>query len=672
MGENHFTPTTPDAVVVSCCPDYCKSPVKVVPYDIVSFFDDSILYVDNVRINGFNVTNMESRIAGGYGNEEGVGGGVKSGVYSKSGYSRPTADPAMTVNARGCRMLIHHTKFDMNCAGPEGAANTTGKAVYALGTGGSTTFDEDGCVCGDACPDVESDAPAAGSSPSKGEAGDASATPEASSEPEAPEPEAPEPQAGSPPPDEEARPLEDPAGSDLENAEEDKPPSEGQLVEVPEGTDLGEPELVCIERLIKPGAGDEDGWFGYDPDLNALDQLWGFFRGGGRSLWGTAKFFGWDLPGGLLSFGGNQLIGRGVDGAWELFTGSPLDGYWVSAAQADEQLEMLAGLWNMISQDPGGVLWDAFTSPIKEMMQQGRYGEAWGLAYGEVLQAIVGPKGAQNLKLLTWLNKAGALGKLGLGKLDDIFKGFDAMSRFKSGAFLRGWTDELLKGADGVGKLEDVVRAFKDAGKLDELIATGQLTDERLATLKGVLSKDEIARAKKANKAYAAQRAALAKQYGAFYDGGHIGMGAGRAPGSPGGSWTYRGAGNDAAYHAASAEGKKAWREGLRSLPHKAYQEFKDVTDKADWLMKRYSGVTGKFRRLASDPLSMFSIVPRDVTSLAGWRPRGTIWWSGPDAQSRLGMMYYYAAAQSTAILVPAGISVDGEVETTCFYKYTE
>ncbi|MBX3421506.1 MAG: DUF4150 domain-containing protein [Pirellulaceae bacterium] len=115
-------------IVMSICPDVCKSPTVPVPYPIVGFLDKSIFISPNVRSLGKPVFHMGSRVATVMGDEAGVGGGVASQVIK--GFCKPIV-PITTVRINGqfanhndiCYML-------MNGASPEGPFNTIGQVLF--------------------------------------------------------------------------------------------------------------------------------------------------------------------------------------------------------------------------------------------------------------------------------------------------------------------------------------------------------------------------------------------------------------------------------------------------------------------------------------------------------------------------------------------------------------
>ena len=115
-------------MVISIVPDVCKSPAAPVPYPIVGFLSNALFQSPNVRFNGFPVFTSDARVTTVFGDEAGVGGGVKSQV--NKGFCRPiTHNPTLNVN--GSHVLNHQMAiFEMNCAGPEGPGNTIGMLVY--------------------------------------------------------------------------------------------------------------------------------------------------------------------------------------------------------------------------------------------------------------------------------------------------------------------------------------------------------------------------------------------------------------------------------------------------------------------------------------------------------------------------------------------------------------
>ena len=131
MADREATRRTGEAIVVSCSPDVCKTPVgsSMVPvaYQIVSDFDKSVDTALTVNFAGNPAFHAQSYLSTVVGNEAGVGGGVVSGV--NKGTCRPSKWSS-TVRVEGNYIIRHDELFLMNCQGPEGSSNTTGKVVY--------------------------------------------------------------------------------------------------------------------------------------------------------------------------------------------------------------------------------------------------------------------------------------------------------------------------------------------------------------------------------------------------------------------------------------------------------------------------------------------------------------------------------------------------------------
>lgn len=126
------------------CLDVCLTPPEMVPvpYTIVARLGQSLRTVPTVFSGGKPVFNESSRLSRVEGNEAGTGGGVVCGV--NLGYCRPlTCCPA--VRARGLPVSYHTDTFAMNCAGPDGPADTVlGKLVYVLPGARQTSIAADG------------------------------------------------------------------------------------------------------------------------------------------------------------------------------------------------------------------------------------------------------------------------------------------------------------------------------------------------------------------------------------------------------------------------------------------------------------------------------------------------------------------------------------------------
>lgn len=118
-------------MIVCTAPDVCLTPPapSPVPYQIVAFLNDSMAVSPNVNFTGKPALMMKSRGTKVIGNEAGSVGGVKSGVNTD--HCRPIEGThSTTVRVNGQWVLYHQGQMYMNCAGPEGPANTTGKIVF--------------------------------------------------------------------------------------------------------------------------------------------------------------------------------------------------------------------------------------------------------------------------------------------------------------------------------------------------------------------------------------------------------------------------------------------------------------------------------------------------------------------------------------------------------------
>lgn len=131
MADQEGTGKSNGFMVISQSPDVCKSPAAPIPYpSIFAFLGHGTLTSGNTNFQKFQVFSMGSRVTRCFGDEPGVGLGVKSGAVG--GWCRPIT-PVPTVICNGQKLCRHeHTLFEMNCLGPEGPGNTIGK-VYYLG-----------------------------------------------------------------------------------------------------------------------------------------------------------------------------------------------------------------------------------------------------------------------------------------------------------------------------------------------------------------------------------------------------------------------------------------------------------------------------------------------------------------------------------------------------------
>jgi len=125
--------------IVCLSPDVCLTPRGSnnvpVPYMIVSRLEWSERTVSNVTFGGEQAFTMDSRTGQVTGNEPGMGGGVQSGV--NAGWCRPQSNKTDFI-VNGYQILQDDCLFEMNCSGPNGAANTIGKLVF---DGGSYQLD---------------------------------------------------------------------------------------------------------------------------------------------------------------------------------------------------------------------------------------------------------------------------------------------------------------------------------------------------------------------------------------------------------------------------------------------------------------------------------------------------------------------------------------------------
>ncbi|MBI1322095.1 DUF4150 domain-containing protein [bacterium] len=128
MADKEGTRLDSQFIVMSICPDVCKSPVVPVPYPIVGQLDKSILLSPNVRSLGKPVFHLGSRVAMVTGDEAGVGGGVASQVIK--GFCKPIV-PVTTVRIN--QNFANHNDLCymlMNGASPEGPFNTIGQVLF--------------------------------------------------------------------------------------------------------------------------------------------------------------------------------------------------------------------------------------------------------------------------------------------------------------------------------------------------------------------------------------------------------------------------------------------------------------------------------------------------------------------------------------------------------------
>ncbi|AUX39514.1 uncharacterized protein SOCE26_009070 [Sorangium cellulosum] len=150
MADKEAAPKQIDAVIISTRPDVCRlADGTPWPFQIVALLNEAVDASEDVKLNGFAATTMGTRIPRVYGDEEGVGGGLISGV--NGGWCRPVDAASSSVRVNGKPLLRHGTEFEMNCAGPDGPGNTRGKLVYLRG-GPRASVAEDGSLVGDTDP----------------------------------------------------------------------------------------------------------------------------------------------------------------------------------------------------------------------------------------------------------------------------------------------------------------------------------------------------------------------------------------------------------------------------------------------------------------------------------------------------------------------------------------
>jgi len=120
-----------DAMIVCLAPDVCLTPIGTsmvpVPYMIVSKLSWAHRTVPSVKFTDLEAFTMNSRTDKVTGNEAGTGGGVNSGV--NIGWCRPISKKT-NVFVKGYELIENDNLYDMNCAGPEGPANTVGRLNY--------------------------------------------------------------------------------------------------------------------------------------------------------------------------------------------------------------------------------------------------------------------------------------------------------------------------------------------------------------------------------------------------------------------------------------------------------------------------------------------------------------------------------------------------------------
>ena len=157
MAELEACRVTDQAVVVGLYPDVCLTPPNnaPVPYAVIARFSDGVRARATVRFRGLDAMTDFGRISRVYGDEAGLGGGVRSGV--NMGMCRPKV-ASSSVRINGQYVVRHTDEIEMNCAGPEGPSNTTGKVMY-VPVGTPLAVGPMGEVAGDTDPPVEPETP---------------------------------------------------------------------------------------------------------------------------------------------------------------------------------------------------------------------------------------------------------------------------------------------------------------------------------------------------------------------------------------------------------------------------------------------------------------------------------------------------------------------------------
>lgn len=106
-----FIPDDASALAVCLSPDVCRSPEKPIPYMCWGKGDDKNNYSPNVRSNGLAIKRQNSQFHCSYGDEPGVGLGVKSGTVGE------VVDPVTSstiVRANGIPVQRHTDRCTLN------------------------------------------------------------------------------------------------------------------------------------------------------------------------------------------------------------------------------------------------------------------------------------------------------------------------------------------------------------------------------------------------------------------------------------------------------------------------------------------------------------------------------------------------------------------------------
>ena len=149
---------------------------------------------------------------------------------------------------------------------------------------------------------------------------------------------------------------------------------------------------VC-EALVPVAAAPEE--------LSLAEHAWGGVKGLARG--------GWDAVTGTLEMAANtsQYLTDGVlGGPIDLITGGDHDYAWLPSANRARRTEQAVfDTMQAIYDDPGIVV-DALTEEVVSLWHQGKYGEAIGYGSSQVIEVLIGAKGATRLRNLAKLDDA--------------------------------------------------------------------------------------------------------------------------------------------------------------------------------------------------------------------------------------------------------------------------
>ncbi|WP_062590476.1 DUF4150 domain-containing protein [Rhizobium sp. Leaf311] len=106
-----LVPDDGETFAIATSPDVCRSPEKPIPYMAWGKADDKTNYSPNVRSNGLVIKRQDSKFFRCYGDEPGVGKGVKSGTVED--VVEPVSSSAI-VRANGIPVQRHADKCTLN------------------------------------------------------------------------------------------------------------------------------------------------------------------------------------------------------------------------------------------------------------------------------------------------------------------------------------------------------------------------------------------------------------------------------------------------------------------------------------------------------------------------------------------------------------------------------